>query len=93
MKHSPYDDNVFGDRHTGRPPLPADAIYRRQHLRTEILKELDDDDALLNYRRSVIPANAKRPSPKTNFENDDQAGDDEDAYNPITLEKPQMRNP
>ena len=77
MKYNPYNDEVLRQRRSGRPQLPADAKYRQQEQLGEISEDLEDDET--------------DPNSKADAEDDDQAGDDEDAYHPITPQIPQRR--
>jgi hypothetical protein len=56
MKYNPYDDEQVGERRIGRPPLPADAIYRRQQQHGEMFDELDDLEP-------ITPNPPKQPKP------------------------------
>ena len=90
MKYNPFDDEMTGQRRTGRPPLPADTKYREQEQAAEMLEDLDDDAPIGNAGNNEIPVNVEgaQTTSELHVDVDDQAGDDEDAYHPITQHDP-----
>ena len=88
MKYNPYDDEVTAERRTGRPPLPADAKYREQEQGGEMFEDTDDG-ATGKLGDNETPSDPDQPPLESNVDADDQAGDDEDAYHPITPQKPE----
>ena len=94
MKHNRYDDDGPGERRTGRPPLPADAIYRQQQQRDEMFDALDDLVTIgkTEGNEAAGDVDAEPFPPDSKVEGDDQSGDDEDAYHPTTLQPSKERN-
>lgn len=90
MKYNPYDDEQVGERRIGRPPLPADAIYRRQQQHGEMFDELDDLEPIGNPEVNDAPTDvdAEQSPLVSTVEIGGQAGDNEDAYHPITPNPP-----
>ena len=88
MKYNPYDDEVTGERRAGRPPLSADTKYREQEQGGEMLEDLSDDEANGKPGDDETPSDGDQPPLESNVDGDDQAGDDEDAYHPITPQIP-----
>jgi hypothetical protein len=95
MKYNPYEDEQVGERRIGRPPLPADAIYRLRQQHGEMFDELDDLEPIGNPKVNDAPTDvgAEQPPPVLTAEIGGQAGDDEDAYHPITPNPPKQPKP
>lgn len=94
MKYNPYDDEVTGDRRTGRPPLQAATKYRQQQQRGKMFEDLKDE-TIGSFENNETPANVDgaEPSSKSEVHVDDQAGDDEGVYHPTTSQKTPHRKP